>query len=72
MMGLSSKEIASLLNTNLRSIETARYRLRKKLGLEGGANLTSFLQAVNRDADVDADTNTNADAEVDADPDAKQ
>ncbi len=71
-MGLSSKEIASLLNTNLRSVETARYRLRKKLGLEGGANLTGFLQAVNRDADVDADTNTNADAEVDADPDAKQ
>ena len=67
-MGLSSKEIASLLNTNLRSVETARYRLRKKLGLEGGANLTGFLQAVNRDAD----TNTNADAEVDADTDAKQ
>lgn len=71
-MGLSSKEIASLLNTNLRSVETARYRLRKKLGLEGGANLTGFLQAVNRDADTDADTNTNADAEVDADTDAKQ
>ena len=69
-MGLSSKEIASLLNTNLRSVETARYRLRKKLGLEGGANLTGFLQAVNRDAD--ADTNANADAEVDADTDAKQ
>lgn len=43
-MGLSSKEIASLLNTNLRSVETARYRLRKKLGLEGGENLTAFLQ----------------------------
>ena len=71
-MGLSSKEIASLLNTNLRSVETARYRLRKKLGLEGGANLTGFLQAVNRDADADTDTNTNADAEVDADTDAKQ
>ena len=60
-MGLSSKEIASLLNTSLRSIETARYRLRKKLGLEGGANLTSFLQAVNRDADVDDDANADAD-----------
>ena len=60
-MGLSSKEIASLLNTNLRSIETARYRLRKKLGLEGGANLTGFLQAVNRDADVDDDANADAD-----------
>ena len=51
-MGLSSKEIASLLNTNLRSVETARYRLRKKLGLEGGENLTSFLQTVGlREAD---------------------
>lgn len=46
-MGLSSKEIASLLNTNLRSVETARYRLRKKLGLEGGENLTGFLQSIN-------------------------
>ena len=43
-MGLSSKEIASLLNTSVRSIETARYRLRKKLELEQGDNLTNFLQ----------------------------
>ena len=43
-MGLSSKEMASLLNTTLRSIETARYRLRKKLNLNQGQNLTSFIQ----------------------------
>ena len=43
-MGLSSKEMASLLNTTLRSIETARYRLRKKLNLKQGQNLTSFIQ----------------------------
>lgn len=45
-MGLSSKEMASLLNTPVRSIETARYRLRKKLNLEGGENLTEFIQKI--------------------------
>ncbi len=43
-MGLSSKEMASLLNMSVRSIETARYRLRKKLNLESGENLTDFIQ----------------------------
>lgn len=43
-MGLSSKEMASLLNTSVRSIETARYRLRKKLNLGNGTNLTDFIQ----------------------------
>ena len=43
-MGLSSKEMASLLNTSVRSIETARYRLRKKLRLDQGDNLTDFIQ----------------------------
>ena len=45
-MGLSSKEMASLLNTPVRSIETARYRLRKKLNLDGGENLTEFIQNI--------------------------
>lgn len=44
-MGLSSKEMASLLNTSVRSIETARYRLRKKLGMEQGDNLAGFIQS---------------------------
>ena len=44
-MGLSSKEMASLLNTSVRSIETARYRLRHKLNLDQGDNLTSFIQS---------------------------
>ena len=43
-MGLNSKEIASLLNTSVRSIENARYRLRKKLGMEKGENLSDFIQ----------------------------
>ena len=36
--------MASLLNTSVRSVETARYRLRKKLNLEAGDNLTDFIQ----------------------------
>ena len=43
-MDLMSKEIAPLLNISLRGVEIARYRLRKKLGLEEGANLAEFLQ----------------------------
>lgn len=43
-MGLSSKEMASLMNTAVRSIETARYRLRKKLDLDSGENLVDFIQ----------------------------
>ena len=43
-MDLSSKDIAPLLNMSVRSVETARYRLRKKLGLSRDANLTEFLQ----------------------------
>lgn len=43
-MGLSSKEIAPLLNMTVRSVEMTRYRLRKKLGLGHEDNLMSFLQ----------------------------
>ena len=43
-MNLLSKEIAPLLNISLRGVEISRYRLRKKLELEEGANLAEFLQ----------------------------
>lgn len=43
-MGLSSKEIAPLLNMSVRSVEMTRYRLRKKMGLERDTNLAVFLQ----------------------------
>lgn len=43
-MGLSSKDIASLLNSSVRSVETNRYRLRKKMDLERNVNLSDFLQ----------------------------
>lgn len=45
-MGLSSKEMASMLNSSVRSIETARYRLRKKLDLGSGDNLIDFIQRI--------------------------
>jgi DNA-binding CsgD family transcriptional regulator len=43
-MDLSSKDIAPLLNMSVRSVETNRYRLRKKLDLDRDSNLSEFLQ----------------------------
>jgi ligand-binding sensor domain-containing protein/DNA-binding CsgD family transcriptional regulator len=45
-MNISSKEIAGLLNISLKSIEMARYRLRKKLNLQREQNLTEFLMGL--------------------------
>jgi DNA-binding CsgD family transcriptional regulator len=42
-MNLATKEIASLMNISIRSVETNRYRLRKKLGLDSDTNLSQFL-----------------------------
>lgn len=42
-MNLTSKEIASIMNISLRSVETNRYRLRKKLNLDPETNLVQFL-----------------------------
>ncbi|MBQ8521830.1 MAG: transcriptional regulator [Bacteroides sp.] len=50
-MNLLSKEIAPLMNISLRGVEIARYRLRKKLGLEEGANLNDFLQHFGRETE---------------------
>lgn len=43
-LGFSSKEIAPLLNVSLKSVETYRYRLRKKLNISQGENLIRFIQ----------------------------
>ena len=43
-MGLSSKEIAPLLNMSYRSVEMSRYRLRKKMELSRETNLVEYLQ----------------------------
>ncbi len=42
-MNLSSKEIAQLMNTSVRAVETTRYRLRKKLGIPSQTNLFDYL-----------------------------
>jgi DNA-binding CsgD family transcriptional regulator len=42
-MGLSSKEIAPLMNLTVRGAETIRYKLRKKFELSRKDSLTSFL-----------------------------
>lgn len=43
-MGLSSKDIAPLLNMSYRSVEMSRYRLRKKMNLDRNMSLSEFLQ----------------------------
>ncbi len=42
-MNLATKEIAPLLGLSLRGVETVRYRLRKKFGLEREDNLMDYL-----------------------------
>ncbi|MGL5682911.1 MAG: transcriptional regulator [Marinifilaceae bacterium] len=45
-IGLSSKEIALLLDSNPKTINMARYRLRKKLDLETDDNLVDYFEAL--------------------------
>ncbi|KLT64368.1 tetratricopeptide repeat protein [Pedobacter sp. BMA] len=45
-MNLDSSDIATLLGISTDSLRVSRYRLRKKLNLEQGDNLTAFLQAL--------------------------
>ncbi len=42
-MNMSSKEIAHLLNLSVRGVENARYRVRKRMGLESSVNITEWL-----------------------------
>ncbi|MBL7790935.1 MAG: carbohydrate kinase [Saprospiraceae bacterium] len=44
IMGLSTKEIAQRLHLSMRGTETARFRLRKKLGIEDGLSICGFLE----------------------------
>ncbi|HOZ69907.1 MAG TPA: inorganic phosphate transporter [Chitinophagaceae bacterium] len=45
-VGFSSKEIAPLLNISTKSVEIARYRLRKKFDLKKEINLTQFIKTI--------------------------
>ncbi|MCG8581221.1 MAG: LuxR C-terminal-related transcriptional regulator [Bacteroidales bacterium] len=42
-MGMASKEIASLMNISTRSVENNRYKLRQKLGLQSGDDLSEYI-----------------------------
>jgi len=41
---LNTKDVANLISVSPRSVETTRYRIKKKLGLEKDINLYDFLQ----------------------------
>lgn len=43
-LNLSSKEIASLMNVAITSVEQSRYRLRKKFNLDKEENLVNYIQ----------------------------
>ncbi|MDE5906376.1 MAG: hypothetical protein K2G66_01915, partial [Alistipes sp.] len=45
-MGLSSKEIAPLVNISFKSVEMARYRLRKKMAFDSSVSLTDYLAGI--------------------------
>ncbi len=45
-LNLSSKDIASIFSISPKSVDQGRYRLRKKLNLEGSSNLTQYLNVV--------------------------
>ncbi|MBB6459651.1 two-component regulator propeller domain-containing protein [Flammeovirga kamogawensis] len=42
-MDLGNQEIATLMNVSLRTLETSRYRIRKKVGLENRKSLTKMI-----------------------------
>jgi len=46
LINMSTKEIAQIMNISNGGIELARYRLRKKLGLQRKENLTGFLMKI--------------------------
>jgi tetratricopeptide (TPR) repeat protein/DNA-binding CsgD family transcriptional regulator len=46
-LGMTTKEICMVTYQNIRAIEAARLRLRKKFGLKQGEDLTAFLQKFN-------------------------
>lgn len=45
-INMSSKEIAVITNTTLRSVETSRYRLRRKFNLTRDDDMVSFLKQI--------------------------
>ena len=48
-MNLNTKEIAEIMGLSTRSIESRRYRLRKKIGLSKKDDLINYLISLNHD-----------------------
>ena len=46
LMNMSTKDISSITYQSPQSIKIARYRLRKKLGMERHENLNAFLHSL--------------------------
>ncbi len=46
LLGMSTKEIAALTYREVRSVESSRNRLRKKLGIEAGGDVKAFMEAL--------------------------
>ena len=44
IMNLSSKEIASIANKTIRSVESMRYRIGKKLNITEGKTIVAYLR----------------------------
>jgi tetratricopeptide (TPR) repeat protein len=45
-MNLATKDIANLMNISYRSVQTNRYRIKKKMKLDDETNFTSYIQTV--------------------------
>lgn len=45
-LGMSTKEIATMMNIEIASAESARYRLRKNMGLAGSESLTELISKI--------------------------
>lgn len=50
--GYNNREISELMNIEVKSVRMAKYRLKKKLGLEEDVNLTDFLLELERSEQV--------------------
>ena len=46
LMGLSAKDVASMLDVNPKSVDMARYRLKKKFKLEADRTISEYLHSI--------------------------
>ena len=53
-MNQNTKEMAQLTGLSVRALESRRYRLRKKLQLDSGTDLVTFLHTISSTKDIQA------------------